>query len=328
MDFKWVEDETGSVVMQVYNSLPVDLHVDHMKLLTNGVVFRFDPFSTNLPPESGPTPTTITGTPNGSGRLEIQGYSTHVLGVKSTCLLKDLPHGKKMKVPDVFVVDVVPALPLLSLSCPDLDKSSASSSYSFEIDYITANYALTIFAGESRSVDIFVSNSSSNPDQIISIINMKLFSRLKKKEEKQFVTLSTASKSCPNSSSKEGNNVCDGNQDCFFGKSKLPLAPGSSFEFSLDFYGFSDFVQEDKARPLLQRRKSGSSTPSLFFWDQTLAYLLHHHHLETKVNKPRTFKSGLLFQTSYQSYKLLEGNQERKAKMIDLILVWKHIHQK
>lgn len=261
VDFKWVENEAGSVLMQVYNNLPVDLHVDHMKLETNGVVFRVDPFSTTLPPESGPTPTTITGTPSASGQLEIHGYSTHVLGVKSTCLLKDLPHGKKMKVPQVFIVDVVPSLPLLSLSCPELDKSSVLSSYSPEIDYITANYALTMFAGEEKSVNIFVSNSSSNSDQMISIINMKLFSRLKPKEEKQFVTLSTSSKS----SSKVGSsNVCIGSQDCFFGKSNLPLAPGDSFEFSLDFYGFSDYVQEDKARPLLQRRKSGSSTPSLF----------------------------------------------------------------
>lgn len=259
MDFKWVQNEIGSVLMQVYNSLPVDLHVDHMKLETNGVVFRIDPFSTTLPPESGPTPATVTGSPNNCGRLEIHGYSTHVLGVKSTCLLKDLPHVKKMKVPHVFIIDVVPSLPLLSLSCPDLDKSSAMSSYSSEIDYITANYALTMFAGEEKSVNIFVSNSSSNADQMISILNMKLFSRLKKKQEKSFVTLS-ASKS----SSKTDSNACIGSQDCLFGSSNLPLSPGSSFEFSLNFFGFSDFVQEDKSRPLLQRRKSGSSTPSIF----------------------------------------------------------------
>ena len=244
LDFKWVQNETGSVLIQVYNQLPMELTVDHMKLVTNGLPFEVMPICVSFGPDSGPTPITLTGTPKSAGKLELNGYSTHVLGVKSNCLLKDLPHGRKMRVPHQFVIDVVPALPLLSVSCPDLDKSTASSSFGNEIDYISANYALQIYAGESRSVSIFLSNSSSHSDQMIEKINLKMISRLKKAEEKQFISL---------------------NCDVMSHHEKLPLAPGSSFEFGIDFYGFSDFVHEDKNRLTVGgsqgRRKSGTSTP-------------------------------------------------------------------
>lgn len=246
LDFKWVQHETGSVLVQVYNQLPMELTVDHMKLVTNGLPFEVMPISVSFGPDSGPTPITLTGTPKSAGKLELNGYSTHVLGVKSNCLLKDLPHGRKMRVPHQFVIDVVPALPLLSISCPDLDKSTAASFFSNEIDYISANYALQIFAGESRSVNIFLSNSSSHSDQMIEKINLKMISRLKKFEEKQFISL---------------------NCDALTQDENIPLAPGSSFEFAIDFYGFSDFVHEDKNRLTVPgastqgRRKSGTSTP-------------------------------------------------------------------
>lgn len=245
LDFKWVQNETGSVLIQVYNQLPMELTVDHMKLVTDGLPFEVMPICVSFGPDSGPTPITLTGTPKSAGKLELNGYSTHVLGVKSNCLLKDLPHGRKMRVPHQFVIDVVPALPLLSVSCPDLDKSTASCSFASEIDYISANYALQIFAGESRSVSIFLSNSSSHPDQMIEKVNLKMISRLKKEEEKQFISL---------------------NCDAMSHDKNLPLAPGSSFEFSIDFYGFPDLVDEDKNRSAIgtggqAHRKSGSSTP-------------------------------------------------------------------
>lgn len=242
LDFKWVQHETGSVLMQVFNQLPIELTVDHMKLVTNGVPFEVAPICVSFGPDSGPTPVTLTGTAKAAGRLEVNGYSTHVLGVKSNCLLRDLPHGRRMRVPQQFVIDVVPALPLLSLSCPDLDKAmTSSSSFSNEIDYISANYGLQLLAGESRSVSIFLSNSSSHADQMIESIDLRVVSRLKKMEESLFI-------SCPTS--------VDMGQ-------KLPLAPGSSFEFSIDFYGFSDFVLDQKSGSggISGRRKSGTTTP-------------------------------------------------------------------
>lgn len=80
---------------------------------------------------------------------------------------------------------------------------------------------------------------------MIEKINLKMISRLKKAEEKQFISL---------------------NCDLMSGHEKLPLSPGSSFEFAIDFYGFSDFVVHEDRNKLTVggtqgRRKSGTSTP-------------------------------------------------------------------
>lgn len=249
LEYQWVQNEPCSVLLQVYNHLPIELTVDHMKLLTNGVPFDDIPLCISLGAESGPTPVTLTGTPTSSGRMEIQGYSTHVLGVKSSCLLRQLPHRRKMKVPHVFLIDVVPPLPLLSLSCPDLDKSSYLSSntssssllQSADVDYVSGNYSLTLYAGQRKSVSIFVANSSSCQDQLIELISMRTVSKqLTKSEENQFISLN-----------------CDI-------ESNLPLKAGASFEFNIDFYGFFDFmVPESKRSQYISyaRKKSGTATP-------------------------------------------------------------------
>lgn len=249
LEYQWVQNEPCSVLLQVYNHLPIELTVDHMKLLTNGVPFDDIPLCISLGAESGPTPVTLTGTPTSSGRMEIQGYSTQVLGVKSSCLLRQLPHRRKMKVPHVFLIDVVPPLPLLSLSCPDLDKSSYLSSntssssllQSADVDYVSGNYSLTLYAGQKKSVSIFVANSSSCQDQLIELISMRTVSKqLTKSEENQFISLN-----------------CDI-------ESNLPLKAGASFEFNIDFYGFFDFmVPESKRSQYISyaRKKSGTATP-------------------------------------------------------------------
>lgn len=237
LDFKWVQNEVGEVHLQVYNYFPVDLSVRHMQLMTDGVPFEVCPVSITLEPNAGPFAICATGIPRGVGSLEILGYDTHVLGVKSSCLLRDLPYAKKMNSPMNYSIEIVPPLPLLSVSCPYLDKSSIVSSLSSDIEYISANYPVSLNAGEKKSVTIFLCNSSSNSDESIQMIHVRIFSRLKKREETQLLSFS-----------------CDINDH-------LPLAHGASCEFSLDFYGFSDFVAEDKKRPIIRRRKSGTSTP-------------------------------------------------------------------
>ena len=237
LDFKWVQNEPVEVSLEAYNNLPIDLTINHMKLLTDGVVFQINPLSVTIAPESGPFPIILTGTPRTSGFLDITGYASHVLGIKSNCLLRDLPDAEKMKLPVSFSVEIVPPLPLLSLSCPDLDKSSIQSPLANDIDFITNGYSFSLFAGEKKPVMICLSNSSSEPTDLVELINIKVFSKLKKNQEKSLISLKSTSIS-----------------------ENLPLKPGDNLEYCLEFFGFSDFVAEDKSRSILQRRKSGTST--------------------------------------------------------------------
>lgn len=238
LDFKWVQNEPVEVSIEAHNNLPIDLTINHMKLLSDGVLFEVHPLSVTIAPESGPFPIILTGTPRASGFLDLLGYATHVLGVKSNCLLRELPDAKKMKLPVSYSVDVVPPLPLLSLSCPDLDKSSIQSPLSNDIEFITNSYSLSLFAGEKKSVMICLSNSSSESTDLVEQMSVKAFSKLKKNNENSLINVNDIS-------------TID----------SLPLKPGDNLEYSVEFFGFSEFVAEDKSRSILQRRKSGASTP-------------------------------------------------------------------
>ena len=250
MSFKWVQNEVGEISAQVHNFFPIDLHVNRMQLMTDGIEFEACPFSIILEPNVGPFPIIMTGIPRSHGRLNIMGYDTHVLGIKNSCLLKDLPHAKTMSCPHSFSIDVVPPLPLLSVSCPDLDKSTITSSLTPDIEYIVVNYPLVIYAGQKRPVTILLSNSSLNSDEVIEVVTTKIFSRMRRREEIQLISFS-------------------GDVD-----QHLPLQHGSTCEMSIDFNGFSDFVAEDKKGPLIRRRKSGTSTP-LFAQNSGLASPSH-----------------------------------------------------
>lgn len=119
VDFRWVENEPSEVSIQVRNYLPIELVVSHINLMTDGIAFEVSPTSLTLEADSLPALVTLTGTPRGHGNLEVLGYTTHVLGIKSNCLLRELPRAKRLKLPVNFAVEVVAPLPLLSLSCPD-----------------------------------------------------------------------------------------------------------------------------------------------------------------------------------------------------------------
>lgn len=101
--------------------------------MTNGAVFESIPYSINLPPESSYQNVILTGIPKEVGEIEINGYSTHTLGVKSNCRLKNIPN-----VPEsTYNVQVIPSMPRLEALILDSKNDNISS--------------VTLFAGE-RSV--------------------------------------------------------------------------------------------------------------------------------------------------------------------------------
>ncbi|XP_015791675.2 protein brunelleschi [Tetranychus urticae] len=218
MDFKWIQGETCQITLQVSNYLPVELQVNHIALLTDGVAFQTYPTSLTLPAESGPFPIQLTGTPLNSGKLDILGYSTHVLGVKSDCRWPHLPNSSRLKLPAKYVVEVIPPLPLIDISAPDLPKSDTFTSLTTDNNAIMSNVSLTIYAGQTKTCSIKVTNNSPNND-VIEIISVKMISKLVKDIETNLVTWND----------NDLNNC-------------LPLPAQSSFDFDIKVYGISDFL--------------------------------------------------------------------------------------
>lgn len=83
-----------------------------MRLLTSGVVFESVPETVVLLPDV-PKTVTLSGWARESGELELSGYSTHALGVKSNCRLKHMLVSANF--PPAYKVEVVPCLPLLEV---------------------------------------------------------------------------------------------------------------------------------------------------------------------------------------------------------------------
>lgn len=138
-DYLWVEGDVCEVSMQLINPLPFELHVSNMRLLTNGVVFESIPESISLPAESGPIAVTLAGRPKEIGDLEILGFSTHTLGVKSNCRLRYM---EGMLHPQ-YTVEVIPALPRIDVATSLPQTASFSSG-----DNIVTSASISLYGGE------------------------------------------------------------------------------------------------------------------------------------------------------------------------------------
>lgn len=114
-----------------------------MRLLTNGVVFESIPESISLPAESGPIAVTLAGRPKEVGDLELLGFSTHTLGVKSNCRLR---HMEGMLHPQ-YTVEVIPALPRIDVATSLPQTASFSSG-----DNIVTSASMSLYGGERYSL--------------------------------------------------------------------------------------------------------------------------------------------------------------------------------
>lgn len=181
-----------------------------MRLLTNGVVFESLPQTVILPP-SQPTLVTLHGTPIEHGALEIQGYSTHALGVKSNCRLKSM---FDRTFPPNYMVDVIPALPTLQLAT-SLPQTATFTGMP-NADSVIVSASATIFNGESTDCIITLTNSSDVP---ITFLEESLQSTLDGKLQKQIFSWSHEEL-----------------------QSKLPIAPQASVDLRVTIYAEADFL--------------------------------------------------------------------------------------
>lgn len=127
-DIIWAQDEPCSTVMVLKNIMPFELRITSLKLLTDGVPLETKASRLLLEPEPNSQitiqligiprqlPKTTDDVRTNSNNLEIFGYSTHLLGVKSNCRLDMIP---KAKFPSSYIVEVSPPLPRIEFQLPE-----------------------------------------------------------------------------------------------------------------------------------------------------------------------------------------------------------------
>lgn len=211
VDYLWVEGDVCEVSMQLVNPLPFELSVSNMRLLTSGIVFDPIPESITLPAESGPIAVTLAGTPKEIGDLEILGFSTHTLGVKSNCRLKSMesmPH-------PLYSVEVVPSLPKIDVATSLPQTASFSSG-----ENIVTSASISLYGGERAECTITITNIGQVP---IEMIEVSIKSALDAITEGRVFKWS------------------DENL-----KTQLPLQPGTSASLTLYLYADTKFVVPNK----------------------------------------------------------------------------------
>ncbi|XP_054709231.1 LOW QUALITY PROTEIN: trafficking protein particle complex subunit 9-like [Uloborus diversus] len=216
MAFKWVEGDVCEVSLQVFNPLYFELKVTHMGLQADNIPFESFPACLSLPAQSGPYPVNLLGMPLSSGELQILGYTTHVLGIKSNCRLREIPAIKKQ----YFSIDVIPRLPQIQVTT-SLPKASMFSSLG-DTSYVVASASTTMYAGECQECTITITNRGK---ELVEMLDISLHSKLKKDKEYSFFTWS-----------KE--NL----------QTQLPVAVGHAASFTLYINAMGEFVNPSKLK--------------------------------------------------------------------------------
>uniref|UniRef100_A0A182QUW4 NIK and IKK(beta) binding protein n=1 Tax=Anopheles farauti TaxID=69004 RepID=A0A182QUW4_9DIPT len=218
--FNWVQHDVCEVSLTLLNPLPFELQVSDMRLLTTGVVFEAFPQTVTLQPNA-PTNVSLHGTSIECGELEVQGYSTHTLGVKSNCRLKHMLHRKDRHLPACYKVKVIPALPKLET------KTSLPQTATFSgmpnADFVTTSASITLYNGERGECTITLTNTSNIP---IEYVDATFHSTLDAALQGRIFQLATDEL-----------------------HRKLPIQPNESIDFGLVIFGEADFLGALTAGP-------------------------------------------------------------------------------
>ncbi|EDW02773.1 protein brunelleschi [Drosophila grimshawi] len=209
--FLWVQSDLCEVCVTLRNPLPFELPVTDMRLLTNGVVFESLPQTIILQPHA-PTHISLHGTPIETGQLDLQGYSTHTLGVKSNCRLK---HMRGRNLPPNYLVEVIPALPRIAIKT-SLPQTATFSNMS-RADIVVTSASLTLYNGESSSCTITVRNESDTLP--LEHLEVSINSNVEQELQKKMFRIDDKAL-----------------------QAQLPVAPLSTIEFILHIYADADFV--------------------------------------------------------------------------------------
>lgn len=227
-DFLWVENDLCEVTLKLVNPLPLELRVSNMRLLTSGPVFESIPESIVLPPET-PTVLTLNGMPKEPGELEIFGYSTHTLGIKSNCRLRYM----KNFLPQ-YNIEVIPALPVMEVKT-SLPQSATFSSFN-NFENVVTSASLSLYNGESTECTITLTNTGQVP---IEMLEVSMQSVLEPGLQDQIFKWSQENL-----------------------QSQLPLMPNCTASLTLYLYSAANFLSNGFAAPELSSGVYSSSHAS------------------------------------------------------------------
>ncbi|OWF53426.1 Trafficking protein particle complex subunit 9 [Mizuhopecten yessoensis] len=217
VDFSWVECDMCEVQLQVCNPLPDELSIQQMSLMTDGVEIEAYPTSPTIPAESGPSLVKILSRPRSSGDLCILGYTTHLLGMRSQCRLRDLPELRDLRT----TVTVIPALPQITLTA-SLPKVATFTTVGDGANVVTSG-TTSIYAGQSKECMITIRNTSNQPVEKI-----------------------TVSLDCHPDQKEMQSKVFQWSQENL--DAQLPLQPSGLVCFTVCIYGYSDFLSSKSSR--------------------------------------------------------------------------------
>lgn len=233
VDFDWVEGDVCEISLDLENTMPFELKITNMTLITEAVQFESWTSTVVLKHEPGPQPVTLRGRPQGSGELLVTGYSTTVMGVTSNCRFKFLPH---LKTPQ-YTINVVPALPMIQI----LSGNSSTGSLGAEraVGEECGSLHLSLSAGETHECSVVLHNVSSQP---VEELNITLESKMDKDLLHQVFQYSRENL-----------------------EAQLPIPPGGRASLTLYVYAACDFLAPGRLDESLETTSlmSGSEPPSL-----------------------------------------------------------------
>ncbi|SPP79453.1 protein brunelleschi [Drosophila guanche] len=209
--FLWVQNDLSEVCVRLRNPLPFELTVTDMRLLTNGVVFESLPQTIVLQPHV-PTYVPLHGTPIETGQLDLQGYSTHTLGVKSNCRLK---HMRGRSFPPNYLVEVIPALPRIAVKT-SLPQTATFSNMN-SADIVVTSASLTLYNGESSSCTITITNESAILP--LEYLEVNINSNVEQELQRKIFRIDEEAL-----------------------QAKLPVPPQGTIDFVVEVYAEADFV--------------------------------------------------------------------------------------
>ncbi|KAF5285809.1 hypothetical protein FQA39_LY04270 [Lamprigera yunnana] len=225
MDFLWVANDVCEITLKLVNPLPFELKVSDMRLLTSGPVFESIPETVVLPSDT-PTSLTLNGTPKEGGELEILGYSTHTLGVKSNCRLRHMPNFLPL-----YSIEVIPVLPTMEIKTSLPQSATFSSFQNFE--NVVTSASISLYNGESTECTITIKNNSVVP---IEMLEVSIQSVLEVSLQDQIFKWSQENL-----------------------ESQLPLVPGGTASLTLYLYSAANFLASGFSQTELSSGVFGSS---------------------------------------------------------------------
>lgn len=180
-------------------------------------------------PSDTPTLLTLSGTPKECGEIEIIGYSTHTLGVKSNCRLRYMQN-----FPSQYSIEVIPCLPIIDVKTSLPQSATFSTLQNFENVVTSAN--LSLYSGESSECTITIMNTSEVP---VEMLEISLQSTMEQSLQDQIFRWSQENL-----------------------QSQLPLQPGQSASLTLYLYSAANFFASGYGATELSSGIFGSSHAS------------------------------------------------------------------